>query len=146
MLNELEVVEMLCRGVDPRTGEVMNTPRNPGIDELRLKFLKALKALDRKPGDNTNSIKRFQPDSEFPNKGKKWEPDDIIKLKASWDEGLTLDSMTSHFGRTAGALCAKLADVCESGDRDVVMRLNITRGGKYGSEFSSSNVTEDAKK
>lgn len=72
-------------------------------------------------------------DHEFPNKGKKWEFHDEKKLLATWDSEVTLEDMSPRFGRTAGALCAKLADLGNHGDRESIRAENVRRGGVYGS-------------
>lgn len=66
------------------------------------------------------------------NRGKKWADEDVQKLCELWSSGKTLDSMAPEFGRTAGALAAKLMDEGWSPDVNVIRAENVRRGGEYG--------------
>lgn len=144
MLAELEIVELLCKGINPCSGEDLNTPRHPEVDAARLKLLDELKRLSRRVTplvpNTTKSLRGANP--SFPNHGKKWNSDDALKLRVSWNAGDTLDSIASKLGRTAGALCAKLALDRIVGDRDAICAENVRRGGEYG-KIRLSNQEHD---
>lgn len=136
MLPELEIIEALCRGVDPRTGEIVGTPRDPKVDQIRLRLLDALRRLDRqrakdKPINSGGQYGEFA-DLVFLNRGKAWLMDDDEQLSTRWKCGATLDEMEKEFGRTAGALAARLAKLKIVADREVARQINIQRGGQYG--------------
>lgn len=82
-------------------------------------------------------------DPKFPNRGKRWEESDAEKLSVYWNAGRTLDSIVPDLGRTAGALCAKLAEGGLHGDRDAIRAENVRRGGSYGS-LTQTKPTETA--
>lgn len=131
MLPELEIVEALCRGVDPRTGEMLNTPRDPRIDQIRLRFLNALRRHGRRNGGDQE--RKSPQNAEYPNRGKAWSPEDDRDLEERWNAGSTLDQMVPMFGRTAGALAARLVYLAIFPDRDEARKANVARGGQYGS-------------
>lgn len=134
MLAELEVVEMLCKGIDPRTGEILDTPKNPEVDTARLKFFDRLKRLNRKVAPRIpRASKASQPaNTEFPNRGRKWGEAETQKLHDLWKTGSTLDQIAPEFGRTTGALCARLARDKVAEDREAIRAENVRRGGEYG--------------
>ena len=45
---ELELIEFIYQGVDPRTGELLNTPRDPVLDKHRAAYLQTLRKFTRK--------------------------------------------------------------------------------------------------
>lgn len=130
MIPELEIIEMLCRGVDPRNGELLHTPHAVNVDKARLNLLSELKKLDKRiKGQSSKPPK----DPDHPNKGKLWSKGDDRVLMAKWDNGLTLDAMAPEFGRTPGALCARLASLSVGAqDQKSIMLQNLQRGGEYG--------------
>lgn len=135
---ELEIIDALCRGIDPRTGENLNTPRDPKVDKLRLSFLDALKRLDKavkKSGStkiaiNQNVEKKV--DAEHPNRGKAWTETEEQKLQDYFTQGMTLEAMEPYFGRNAGALGARLVKLGVVKDFHTLAEENIRRGGSYG--------------
>jgi hypothetical protein len=107
------------------------------VNEKRLDvWIKTLQKADV-PLDEmfANQEKESPVDPLYPNRGKKWIDSDIKKISQLWDSGLTLDSMEVVFGRTAGALCAKLADVSQD-DYDNIRNENVARGGEYGKDLT----------
>jgi len=143
-LAELVIVESLSRGIDPRTGQQLSTPRDPKVDQLRLNLLDALRQLDinvakeRKRGrpDQPSASPQDKstpaPDKNFPNRGKPWPDEDDQRLVHKWAEGVTLDSLATGFGRTSGALAARLVHLAQVKDVDEARALNVARGGGYG--------------
>jgi hypothetical protein len=128
-LTEIEIVELICRGVDPRTGEILNTPRDPAVDRIRLSLLAALKAMGKKSKNQDASPKTPE---AYPNKGKKWTSHEDMKLNEKWKLGMNLDDMADGFGRTPGALGARLVRLSAVKDMELVCALNVKRGGIYG--------------
>lgn len=145
MIAELEIVERLCRGIDPRTGESLNTPHDPRVDKARLSLLGALRTLNKQIGKNHGQAetqkegKTKTVDPDYPNKGKPWNATASMALKKRWDQGETLDDLAKDFGRTAGAICARLAALDLSMDRETIRKINLQRGGVYGKEFSGAD-------
>ncbi len=135
---ELEIINALCRGIDPRTGEVLDTPRDPKVDKLRLSLLDSLKRLDRaaKKGStlkaSSNQTANTTNDSEYPNRGKAWTEVDELRLRNSFAEGMTLEEMEPLFGRNSGALGARLVKLGVFHDSNEMAEENVRRGGKYG--------------
>lgn len=133
---------MLCRGIDPRTGKAINTPHDPKVDKARLSLLDELKALEKRLSTksgmrDTKANKGKVVDPIYPNKGKAWNAEDDTNLKHGWSLGLTLDTLTKEFGRTAGALCARLVHLGEGEDRESIRKINIHRGGDYGKDITN---------
>lgn len=104
---ELEIIDALCRGIDPRTGKNLNTPRDPKVDKLRLSFFDALKRLDKAvakskvPKKSINQKGREDIDTEHPNHGKTWTETEEQKLLDCFTQGMTLEAMEPFFGRNA---------------------------------------------
>lgn len=66
-------------------------------------------------------------DPEFPNQGKAWSKHDAERLRSLWNDGNTLNLLTSQFGRSAGALCARLVHDRVAESREAVRAENIRR-------------------
>lgn len=115
-LPELELVQMLCDGVDPRTGEMLATPRNLRVDEARIRYLKALQALEkeRQPAGAGGTVVSHM--------GARWSATDDAILKRQWAEtpGPTIEALGVAFGRTPGAIAARLVHLELFPDREAV--------------------------
>ena len=123
-LPELEVVQMLCDGIDPRTGELLTTPRNLRADEARLRYLKALQALaKRSPGEHSGAPSHF---------GARWLPEDDARLQERWSEPAapSAEVLSIDFGRTPGSIVARLVHLGVYPDRDAARIANEKRGQK----------------
>lgn len=61
----------------------------------------------------------------------------FMDLKHGWSLGMTLDTLTKEFGRTAGAPCARLVHLGEGEDRESIRKINLQRGGHYGKDITN---------
>lgn len=136
MLVELEIVEQLCRGIDPRTGLPLNTPKCPLTDTVRLRLLSRLKKLNK--GERNKKPEKSERDSDAstspPNKGKKWLDDDLANVKSQWESGLTLEHLSKAFGRSEGAICYALAKILDE-KHEKIISDNVLRGGNYNRHY-----------
>jgi len=54
-MRELDLLEAICRGVDPCDGTTLNTPRNPILDRARLTYLAKLRSAVRRANKHKTS-------------------------------------------------------------------------------------------
>lgn len=110
---ELELLEMICKGIDPRTGEVLDTPRDPILDKRRLAYLGAIRKMCRNTGNAEVA-------NDGDHRGTRWSEVDNEQLRQLWlDEPLpTLDQVAKVMGRTPGAIAARLVKIALYPDRD----------------------------
>jgi hypothetical protein len=98
-----QVIDVLARGIDPATGEVLpeDSPLNsPHV--IRALFL-AAKALELQAG------KRERPPSERPaNVGKAWTEEENQRLAAAFEAGACVADLAKTHQRTTGAITSRL--------------------------------------
>ena len=98
-----QVLEVLARGIDPETGEVL--PQDSPINSphvIRALFMAAM-ALEQ-AGD-----KPVRPKAEGPGKaGKSWSPEEDQRLLAAFDAGTDVPALAKLHERTNGAIRARL--------------------------------------
>ena len=120
-MNELELLEAICKGIDPRTGEILDTPHNPDLDKKRLDYLDALR----------QALKPITSDANSPiNQGKPWTQKDDIRLKSMWlsTQQNTAKNISDQFMRSEGAIIARLVKIGLYTDRDAAIEANKKRG------------------
>ena len=127
-IQELLIAELLCNGINPETGEILNTPRNPKVDQARLNYLKALQDLNRKMAKEEKASSSDAPDAH-PNQGAKWtgELDTHLLQRWSSDDQPPLGILADYFGRTEGAIAARLVKLRVAADTDEIREQNRTR-------------------
>lgn len=123
MIKELELLEAICRGVDPRDGTFLETPRDPNLDKIRLNYLAKLRRIS----------KRFNvpPDAALPTSppamhGKPWATADDEALRTTWesDNSATAALLGARFGRGEGAILARLVHLGLFSDREQAREAN----------------------
>lgn len=139
-MNELGIMEKLCSGVNPVTGRPLDTPRDPEIDEARVKYFRLLgtrvKAIEKakakaesgKP--KTTGGKRSDLLNLYPSHGRPWTPELTEELKRQWSEGASIDRIAGEMGRTPGAVAAQIGRVFDIEDR-ILGQENLHRGGEF---------------
>lgn len=105
---EIDLIELICRGVDPRTGEVIRTPRDPRLDEARLVYLNLLRDYSASYCGNTAAIEsRFVIDARKP-KGR-WTEIDDDRLRLQVEQGASVAQLADQFGRSQGAIWSRVS-------------------------------------
>jgi hypothetical protein len=131
-LAELQIVEMLCAGIDPRTGAEIDTPRNPDLDTCRLRYLKLLRQIDRQASRAALAVPTVAPSQatapssstepavaataaprvvSAPSKfGARWTVEEDRRVRERWDApSRPSAAIIGHeMGRTEGAIIARL--------------------------------------
>ena len=110
---ELELLEAICRGIDPRTGETLDTPREPGLDKKRVVYLAALRRLKHQLSRARQNQALTEGEVNPINIGMRWREVDDQVLRTSWLSGAKprLKVMADTFGRTKGAIAARLVKI-----------------------------------
>ncbi len=99
---ELEILESLCEGINPSTGEIFpddSLYQQPDIIRALFKATKALEFME-----NTNKKKKVFHE----NAGKSWYEEDDEKLIEQFDLGMSIKELAKNHQRTAGAIKARL--------------------------------------
>lgn len=139
-MNEQGIMEKLCSGVNPVTGKLLDTPRDPEIDEARVKYFRLLgtrvKAIEKAKAKaentapkNTGGIQSALQIS-YPSHGRPWTPALTEELKRQWSEGATIDRIAGEMGRTPGAVAAQIGKVLVIEDQ-ILGQENLRRGGEF---------------
>lgn len=127
-LQELSIAELLCNGINPETGEILNTPRNPKVDQARLCYLKALQDLNLRMAKEEKSPSDEA--KEMPsNQGAKWTGELNSHLISRWnaEDQPTVEVLAEYFGRTNESIIARLAKLGVATDREEVRVQNRKR-------------------
>jgi hypothetical protein len=98
-----QVIEVLARGIDPQTGELLpddNPLNSPHV--IRALFL-AAKALELQGGKPAK-----QPTAKTGNAGKPWTEDEDQQLAQAFDAGQPVAALARTHQRTSGAITARL--------------------------------------
>lgn len=126
-MKELELLEAICRGVDPRDGTFLDTPRDPDLDRVRLSYLSKLRRMHKRFGatGDTHGAVQAKPQMH----GKVWTDSDDSALACAWtsDPTVTVETLAGRFGRGEGAIIARLVHVGLCSDRDQAREANNTR-------------------
>jgi len=123
---EIELLEAICHGVDPRDGTLLETPRDPDLDKARLTYLSKLKRLSRRAAEKSGA------QSSTPKPlmhGKAWSHEDDDSLRLAWMSEPDIDAaaLGIRFGRVTGAIIARLAHVGIFPDRESAREENQAR-------------------
>jgi hypothetical protein len=113
---ELELMELIYKGVDPRTGELLNTLRDPVLDKRRAVYLQTLRRAARllKPPRSAGSVMvqaESQLDADKPaNHGAPWSHQEEARLRELWSSATlpTLDQLAQAFGRGEAGISSRL--------------------------------------
>lgn len=66
-------------------------------------------------------------DPQYPNKGMPWMPDDSQWVQTSWQQGVSVQKMSQHLGRTPGAIVARIVHLGLADDADIVRSIDAGR-------------------
>lgn len=107
-----QVIEVLAKGIDPATGEVLpeDSPLNsPHV--IRALFL-AAKALELQAGKRERSASASTttkpPATKPANAGKAWTEDESQRLAAAFNAGASVADLVKVHQRTTGAITSRL--------------------------------------
>lgn len=133
MIKELELLEAICRGVDPRDGTFLETPRDPDLDKVRLSYLAKLRRIAKRFNSSSAvSAPTLRPAMH----GKAWATADDEALKNAWtaEGSATAAALGERFGRGEGAILARLVHLGLFIDREKAHEANAARAaaGKIG--------------
>ena len=93
-----EIISALAEGIDPTTGEVLDSKNVCNKGDIVRAFYTVLDALDRKPKKN------------MPEKaGKPWTNEEEKRLRELYSSGLSKKEISSELCRTAGSISSRLA-------------------------------------
>jgi len=106
---ELELIEFIYQGVDPRTGELLNTPRDPVLDKHRAAYLQTLRKFTRKRKPAAFEGAK-DPKLAPQNQGARWSIEADDRLRTLWcsDERPTIEELAVTFERSEGGICSRL--------------------------------------
>ena len=102
-----QVIEVLARGIDPETGEVL--PQSSPINSphvIRALFL-AAQALEAPAGKRVRAESAGAA-SKAAQAGKPWSAEEDDKLTAAFDAGTVVAVLARAHQRTAGAITSRL--------------------------------------
>lgn len=108
-----EILELLADGVNPLTGELLPDSDSCNQVEVVRAFHTALKHLDAASGKTGKA--------QAKNAGKPWLPEDDKNLCRMFDTGCSPKELCVHFGRSKGAIAARLVRLGKIGERDTFM-------------------------
>ena len=99
-----QVIEVLAKGIDPETGEVL--PQDSPINSphvIRALFM-AAQALEQAAADKPARAKADKPG----NAGQAWTPEEDQRLLTAFDEGAAVADLAPIHQRTKGAITSRL--------------------------------------
>jgi len=103
-----QVIDVLARGIDPATGEVLpeDSPLNsPHV--IRALFL-AAKALELQAGKRERPPSAGTADTKPANAGKAWAEDESQRLAAAFNAGASVADLAKTHQRSTGAITSRL--------------------------------------
>jgi hypothetical protein len=137
---ELELMELIYQGVDPRTGELLNTVRDPVIDKRRAAYLQTLRRAARavKPAKRSGSAMseaRTPLDADKPtNHGARWSEQEEAHLLERWTSAAlpTLEQLAQEFGRGEAGISSRLVKLAIYPDREAARLESDRRQSAHG--------------
>lgn len=129
---ELELMELIYQGIDPRTGELLNTPREPMLDKRRAAYLQILRRL-AKPAKVPRPSKAqtsAEASAKPANQGARWSEAEDQRLREVWHstETPTLAQVAAQFERNEGGIAARLVKLGVYEDREAARVASGLRG------------------
>lgn len=144
-MREIDIIETLCRGINPVTNQLLDTPRDPEIDKARIQYFNALskrlKVFEKSIPKSAKSVSSPKTSSEYelrreemrkiyPNYGKAWTEGLIQQVATDWESGKTLEGIAKAEGRTEASIAAVLARTLNT-DSFLLSQENQRRGGAF---------------
>ena len=148
-LRETQIIEALCNGLDPDSGEPLNTPKSPDLDALRIKFYDLLQRVDRRSPRTVEKPKkpqkesRLNPDArQYKNSGVRWNPELDADLLERWlrDDVPTLETISDEIERSPLSLAFRLVHLGQAVGRESVFAMNQERRVSKGFDMDDSGV------
>ena len=93
-----EIISALAEGIDPTTGEVLDSENVCNKGDIVRAFYTVLDVLDRKPQKNMPE-----------NAGKTWTSEEEKRLRELYNSGLSKKEISSKLCRTTGSISSRLA-------------------------------------
>lgn len=136
---EHQLMELIYQGVDPRTGELLNSPRDPMLDKRRAAYLQILRRLARpvkvsRPtkahASQLNDDSADKGATKKPaNQGARWTEVDDRLLHEVWhsSEAPALKQVAEKFARNEGGISARLVKLGIVLDREAVREESARR-------------------
>jgi hypothetical protein len=134
---ELELMELIYQGVDPRTGELLNTLRDPELDKRRAAYLQTLRraARGRKSAKHSGLVAsevKPQAHADKPtHHGAPWSEQEEARLRELWACASmpTLDQLAQEFGRGEAGISSRLVKLGIFADREAARQESVRRQG-----------------
>ena len=104
-----EILESLADGVNPMTGELL--PERDSCNQVEI--VRALHTVLKSLESAQEKTKKPQPE----NAGKPWAKEDEEILCQMFETGCSSKEICNHFGRTKGAIAARLVRLGKIGER-----------------------------
>ena len=92
-----EIISVLAEGVDPTTGEVLESDNVCNKSEVVRALYTVLEVLNKKTQNNLPE-----------NAGKPWTPEEENQLKELYNKGLTKKEISKELCRTPGSISSRL--------------------------------------
>lgn len=121
---ELELMLIVCRGIDPRDGTFFDTPVDLALEAARANYIAALRALGTGLAPATA---KQNPLLDQPNQGQPWSLTDDAALKEMWASGSNASDAGRALGRGDGAIIARLVFLRVFESRSIARRVDASR-------------------
>ncbi len=107
-----EIVEMLADGIDPTTGEIFPPDSHYNNPEVIRALFTVLRSVRMPAKATKKSIEEKQKDNiengKPRNAGLPWTQDQRNEVASLFDQGNTIEELSSYFERTTGAIKSEL--------------------------------------
>lgn len=110
VLPELELLELIAKSIDPRTGQSFTkTPRNGALNASRDRYLDDLRRVNRllRQAEKGDPVAVWATRNKV---GKRWTADDDRKVQALWSDPrqLTAQAVGVEVGRSSAGILSRL--------------------------------------
>lgn len=136
---EHELMELIYQGVDPRTGELLNSPRDPMLDKRRAAYLQILRRLagsakvsrplKAHASQSADGVADKVVTEKPANQGARWTEVDDQLLRDVWHsaEAPTLRQVAKRFERNEGGISARLVKLGIVSEREAARQESERR-------------------
>jgi DNA-binding NarL/FixJ family response regulator len=131
------VIEALANGVDPRTGEVVESESILESSEVVRALHTALSAIDTQMSRRRRESRARDKDAK---RRRVWQPDEERAVLNRVAEGDSILEIASAHGRTSTAIAARLVRLGLATDRKAAYMLNFSHGAKAAGNGEPSNL------
>lgn len=124
---ELELMTLICEGVDPRTGELLGTPRDPRLDTVS--------SSPRRAAEQDDAARLSLVAGRPIKQGARWLAADDQRLREAWlsEDAPTAQQIAELMGRNRGGIMARLlklgicADSADAHTADAMRKKDLRR-------------------